>query len=372
MMRSVEEFWLEAASGGGGRAGMLARAPLRVASWLYGAAALGYRWLYESGLRHTSASPLPLLSVGALSVGGAGKTTVAAYLARRAIERKCLPAIILRGYRRQAGDAVTTVSNGHGLLARPQEAGDEAVLLSSHCPGAVVVVGKRREAALARATELGAQVALLDDGFQYFRLRRDVDLVLLNALHWGPAMKVFPAGVLREPPQVLSRASQVWVTHASAASKDDLAALLSWAGRFAPQAQQVLTDHRVVSCRLISGQEVAISGARVAAFCGIGSPESFRRSLQTLGPERLMFLSFPDHHWYSSDDVTAVAAWASKAGAEIVITTAKDAVRLDAAAWPEEGPPLAVLEVELEIVEGATHAQEAVEQWLERASHPKS
>lgn len=363
MMRSLEQFWLEAVSGGG-LAGALARIPLRPVSWFYGAAAIAYRWLYESGCRRVLAAPLPLLSVGALSVGGAGKTTVTAYLARRAVERKRKPAIVLRGYRRQGANAVATVSNGRDLLVQPQEAGDEAVLLSSRCPGAVVVVGKRREAALAHAAELGAQVALLDDGFQYFRLRRDLDLVLLNALHWGSATRVFPAGVLREPPAVLSRASQIWVTNSGAVSEEALSALLRWARRFAPQAPQVLTDHRTVACRCFSGESVSLQGARLAAFCGIGSPESFRRSLQALGPRRLSLLTFPDHHWYSREDVSAVAAWAAKARAEIVVTTAKDAVRLDPAAWPESAPPLAVLEVELEILQGKEFVEEAIARWL--------
>lgn len=364
MMRSLEEFWLEAVSGGGGLAGTLARVSLRPVSWLYGGAAIAYRWLYECGCRRILTAPLPLLSVGALSVGGAGKTTVAEYLARRAADGDRRPAIILRGYKRRGADAVTTVSNGRDLLTQPEEAGDEAVLLSSRCPGTIVVVGKRREAALARAVELSAEVALLDDGFQYFRLRRDVDLVLLNALHWGPAMRVFPAGVLREPPAVLSRASQIWVTHAGAVSKETLSAVLQWAGRFAPQAPQVLADHRTVACRRLSGEQVLLQGVRVAAFCGIGSPESFRRSLQALGPQRLLLLPFPDHHWYSREDLSAVAAWASTAGAEIVVTTAKDAVRLDAAAWPESAPPLAVLEVELEILQGKEFVEEAIGRWL--------
>ncbi|MCX7599841.1 MAG: tetraacyldisaccharide 4'-kinase [Armatimonadetes bacterium] len=364
MMRFLEELWLEAASGGGGLVGKVACSPLRVVSWLYGPVALGYRRLYELGFRYTYTPPVPLLSVGALSVGGAGKTTVAGYLARRAAERNRLTAIVLRGYKRRAADGVTTVSDGRDLIARAEEAGDEALLLASYYSGVIVVVGKRREAALARAVELGAQVALLDDGFQYFRLRRDLDIVLLNALHWGPAMRVFPAGILREPPCVLSRASQIWLTHAGAVSEEELSALLRWVGRFAPHAPQVLTDHRTVACRLLSGEQIALEGARVAAFCGIGSPESFRRSLRAENPESVLLLTFPDHHWYSQEDISGVAAWASKAGAEVVVTTAKDAVRLDAAAWPESAPPIAVLEVGLEILQGSEFVEEALTQWL--------
>ena len=371
MSSSGETLWLQLVSGSGSAAS-LARAFLRPVSWAYGAVALAYRGLYEAGLRRAATPCLPLLSVGALSVGGAGKTTVTAYFARRALTRGLVPAIILRGYRRHSSENVTTVSDGTTLLVGPREGGDEAVLLAQLCPGAVVVVGKRREEAIGRAAAAGARVALLDDGFQYFRLRRNVDLVVLNALQWGPAMTVFPAGILREPPRMLARASQVWITHVAAVPPEIVAAIRAWAKAYAPSAPQVLCDYRVTACRLMAGGEVSLAGATVAAFCGIGSPESFRRSLSSLGPRSLALRIFPDHHPYTPQEVADLAEWAAKTGAEVVVTTAKDAVRLGVEAWPEHAPPLAVLEVELQTVEGETFVEEAMEDWLAQTSRPPS
>jgi tetraacyldisaccharide 4'-kinase len=353
--------------------GTVARALLRPLGWLYGTAALAYRRSYEVGLRRRASPPLPLLSVGALSVGGAGKTTLAAYVARRAIEAGRRPAIILRGYKRLGRDEVLVVSGGADVLAGPAQAGDEAALLATSCPGAVVVVAKRREEALARAADLRADLALLDDGFQYFRLRRDLDLVVVNALQWGPSARVFPAGLLREPPAVLSRAAQIWITYAQSAPADDLAALRRCCRRWAPTLPQVLADHRVAGCRLLADRrDISLAGARALAFCGIGSPEGFRASLATQGLAALTLIPYPDHHWYSPADVTGLAARARAAEAEVLVTTTKDAVRLGNTPWPAGSPPLAVLEVDLEILEGQALAEEAIGAWLMAARPSRS
>lgn len=374
MSRSSEDLWLDIVSGGGGAAGGLARGLLLPWSWAYGASALAYRRTYEVGLRRHVEPALPLLSVGALSVGGAGKTTVATYLAREAAARGVKPAVVLRGYRRADEARTAAVSDGSGnLLLGPREAGDEAVLLARACPEAVVAVGRRREEALAAAAERGATAALLDDGFQYFRLRRDVDLVLVNALQGGRQRRVFPAGALREPAAALSRASQVWITYARSAGDEAVAETRRWCRRHAPDAPQVLADHRVVGCRSFGGGDrVPLDGARVLAFCGLGSPEGFRTSLEGQGPREVRLLPYPDHHWYGREDLEALAAEAASWPADAVVTTAKDAVRLPADAWPAEAPPLAVLEIELEILEGMDAVQEAMARWLAAAGQPQS
>ncbi len=353
MSRSAESRWLEWVHGGGGLEGAAARAALAPLGVLYGAGALAYRWSYELGLRRRTEPALPLVSVGALSVGGAGKTTVAARLAREALAAGKRPALVLRGYRREADHAVAVVSDGAGVKLDARHAGDEAVLLAQRCPAAVVVVGKRRERAIEKARDLGADIAILDDGFQYFRLRRDADHVLVSTLDFGPQNRVFPAGVLREPAAVLSRASTIWVTYARSVSDEVLEEAVAWCERHAPGVPRVLADYRVAGCRrLDDGAEVKVEGAVVASFCGIGKPEGFQRSVESLGPRSVGMRAFPDHHWYDEADLRGVAEWARGLGADLVLTTAKDAVRVEAGLWPDDAPPLAVVEVEIEVLEG--------------------
>ena len=353
MSASAENQWLEYVHGGGGLGGAAARIALAPLGLLYGAGALAYRWSYEAGLRRRSEPALPLVSIGALSVGGAGKTSVAARLAREALAAGKRPAIVLRGYRRKGHDDIAVVSDGADVKLDARQAGDEAVLLARWCPGAVVVVGKRRERAIDRARDLGADVALLDDGFQYFRLRRDADHVLVSTLDFGPQNRVFPAGVLREPAATLSRASTIWVTYARSVSDEVLAEAVRWCERYAPGVPRVLADYRVAGCRrLDDGAEVKVDGLVVAAFCGIGKPEGFRRSIESLGPKSVQMKAFADHHWYDGADLCDVAVSARGLGADVVLTTAKDAVRLEAGQWPDGAPPLAVVEVEIEVLEG--------------------
>jgi tetraacyldisaccharide 4'-kinase len=353
MSGSAESRWLEWVEGGGGLVGAAARLALGPLGVVYGAGALAYRRSYELGLRRRREAALPLVSVGALSVGGAGKTTVATYLAGQSLAQGKRPALVLRGYRRQGDDDVAVVSDGEAVKLDARRGGDEAVLLARRCPGAVVVVGKRREKAIERARDLGADMAILDDGFQYFRLRREEDHVLVSALQAGRKNRVFPAGVLREPPRVLSRATTIWVTYARSAGVEVVESVQHWCERYAPGVPQVLADYRVAACRRRSdGAPAEAKGAIVAAFCGIGSPEGFRRSVEDLEPRSAEMMIFPDHHWYDEGDLRALASWARGLGADLVLTTAKDAVRLEAGQWPGDAPPLAVVEVEIEILGG--------------------
>lgn len=356
----LSEYWRRMVRGEGGTYLALLRTLLVPAAAFYGAAAWLYRMSYDCGLRARTQPALPTLSVGSLVLGGAGKTTVTAHLAQRLVGAGQNPAIVLRGYRGRA-EGTLVASEGGKLLVGPEVAGDEAVLLTKLCPGATVVVGKRREDAIGVAARLGATCALLDDGFQYFRMRRDVDLILVNALQCGTSMRMFPAGILREPLSFLSRAHQVWITYSQAVSAAELEALCSWVRRWAPRAALVVTSHRIGCCRRLSdGTPVDIQGRRLAAFCGIGSPEGFQASLEALGVAGVNLRVFPDHHRFTPADLRGVAEWAQSEGADCVVTTAKDAVRIGAKDWPAAAPPLIVAEVELQVEAGIEHVKEAV------------
>ncbi len=348
--------------GGSGTAAL--QIALEPVGLLYGAVASLLRVPYDLGLRRRTEPALPTISVGNLVLGGAGKTTVTAYLASRLASAGVKPAIVLRGY---LGSATSTlrVSDAGALMAGPEQAGDEAVLLAGLCPEATVVVGRRREQAIAAAAACGAQVAILDDGFQYFRMKRDLDVLLVSALQCRLCLRMFPAGILREPLSNLRRADQVWVTYSQAVGLADLEEVKSCCRRLAPQAPIVVTSHRITHCiALEDGTPADLAGLRTAAFCGVGSPEGFQASLRGLAPASLDLRAFPDHHRFTPGDLESVAQWAREAQADVVVTTAKDAVRLRPQDWPPGHPPLLVAQVVLAIAEGSQHVEEVVGRWL--------
>ncbi|MBC7287578.1 MAG: tetraacyldisaccharide 4'-kinase [Armatimonadetes bacterium] len=360
-MAWLETAWLRAVSGRG-FGGLAARAVLSPASYLYGAGVMAYRALYDAHLFETVEPALPTVSVGALAVGGAGKTSIAAFLASELLKRGRRPAIVLRGYRRRTGGEGTVVASaGKGRQVSPEVCGDEAAMLADMCPEAVVVVNAKREVAIQDARRLGAEVAILDDGFEYFRLKRHHELVLINLLQFGPAMRMLPAGILRSPPRLLARASQVWFTYAGSVPAEVVDSARAWARKYAGRAPTVGVDYALASFRRVAGAEHELSvGARVAAFCGIGSPEGFRQTLMRSRVRLVEILAFPDHHWYTAADVSRLKKWARGLGVDAVVCTAKDAVRLPVAMWQENDLPLLVAEARTEVLWG----HEAIEEVL--------
>jgi len=330
----------------------IARAGLQAISALHGLGLSASLLSYSHNLRRRTVPALPVISVGNLTLGGTGKTTAAAFIARR-LNGATKPGIVLSGYRRQSGASPLIVSDGEQLRASLGEAGDEAYMLATQLPGCAVAVGKRREdVILALQHEAGVGIAILDDGFQYFRMVRNLDIVLVDALSHGTACRLFPAGRLREPMANMRRADQVWITHADLvdpARVDELAhgVALRCNGR-AP----VVTRHRASSLRpLQPGGYVpdSIAGRRVLALSALGNPLAFDLALSRLGCD-VVPLSFPDHHDYAPGDYERVVAAARAAGVELVVTTEKDAVKLPVP--PPQCPPVVVQGCELEVISG--------------------
>ncbi|HEX6852930.1 MAG TPA: tetraacyldisaccharide 4'-kinase [Candidatus Polarisedimenticolaceae bacterium] len=275
---------------------------------------------------------VPVVSVGNLAVGGTGKTPMTAWLAARLAARGRRSAIVTRGYGGRAGVGPLDVSRGGGPLVDAAVGGDEPVLLA-RLTSAVVVAGSDRVAGARRAVELGADVVILDDGFQHRRLDRDLDVVLLDAASPFGNGRLLPAGPLREPPSSLARAGIVVLTR--------------WSGEAPPAgiaAPVVRARHRNAGFRDAAGREVPAPG-RAFAFCGIARPASFLDSLRGAGVEIAGTRAFPDHHRFDAADLRALADGARERGAAIV-TTMKDLVRLSGAL-----PDVIALHVELDVVD---------------------
>jgi tetraacyldisaccharide 4'-kinase len=222
--------------------------------------------------------------------------------------------------------------------------GDEPSVLAASLPGVPVIVGKNRRITGRRAIEeFGADVLVLDDGFQYWRLHKDREIVLLDALQPAARDRLLPRGIFREPWSHLRRAHEVWITHAQLADPQRVAQLVKQITRYAPHAAVRYTEHHPTHLRSLTGETAPLESLRdqqVLALSGLGNPRQFEMMLEQLGIS-VTPCRFPDHHLYTSEDIAAITA--QLAPGMPVVTTAKDAVRL-----PSSLPfPVWVVEVEM-------------------------
>jgi len=287
---------------------------------------------------------IPVLSVGNITVGGTGKTPIVAWLARTLRDQGRTPAVVSRGYRGSAGKGPLLVSRGERPLAGPEICGDEPFLLARHLEGVLVVVGSDRVEGARFARRSGADVAVLDDGFQHRRLARDLDIVLLDAHNPFGNYGLLPAGTLREPLAGLARADVVLITRSRPG--ESLVVIERVVRRHHPSVPILRAGNRRVGFRDPGGVPVS-TPRRALAFCGVGNPASFAADLEAEGLEIVDLRIFPDHHPYSEADAASLIRDALGRAATLV-TTEKDLVRFPYRAAPGV-PALAALRIEAEI-----------------------
>jgi tetraacyldisaccharide 4'-kinase len=283
----------------------------------------------------------PVVSVGNLGSGGSGKTPVVERVAGLLMEAGEPVAVLSRGYGGSfRGDALV-VSDGQSVLASAAVAGDEPVMLARALPGAVVAIGPRRDV-VGRAVEarFGRRVHVLDDGFQHLRLERDLDLVCLDVRDLED--EPLPAGRLREWPLALERADCVLLTRLEAAREPELAALEA---RLGPE-RTFRVERRVAGWRTPWGDAAPVP-ARAFLLAAIARPERLEHDAGKAGARVVGHAFFRDHHRYKPAELDAVAARARASGATAIVTTAKDAVRLEG--LPPFELPVVVLRIEAQI-----------------------
>ena len=291
---------------------------MSVLSASYAHVARMQRSWYERHPQSRRSLDRPVISVGNLSVGGSGKTPIVAALARMLLDMGQRPAILSRGYaRRHATDGVVVVSDGNRVFAPVENSGDEPQMLARALPGVpVLVCADRHLAGRLAEKQFDATVMLLDDGFQHFALGRNVDVLVMPASDLDDA--VLPSGRLREPLDAASSAHCVLVP----GSPEDVSRV---AATFDRMPVFRVTNH----FGSVQGLDAsAPSGTRVVAVAGIARPERFFTTLREQGFEIVRELRFPDHHWFSSDDLDRIRTIAKEASADFVATTEKDAVRV--------------------------------------------
>ncbi len=305
-------------------------------------------WMYDTDLLNSEGLPMPVISVGALTVGGAGKTPVVRYLARRLRDAGYRPAVLSRGYGRKTGTTRPAVPGDTW-----QEVGDEPAFLASMLPDVPVVVGPSRTAAGRLAIEqYGADVLLLDDGFQHRRTGRQVDIVVHDASGRSTPRRLLPAGPYREPLSSLGRAQALVLTRTDQARSADPDSVQLQA-RFphlaiirtvyVPAGLRRLADGAALPVEWLADREVLV-------LCGIANPASFAQTVTDAGGRVRRVLAYPDHHPFTLSELDRAMSLAEETGVACIVTTEKDAVRV---------PPdhaivnhLAVLDITLQLISG--------------------
>lgn len=335
---------IEAVWTGRGKRARAARAMLAPAEALYRAVIATRGKLYDWEIFRTVEFSVPVLSVGNLSVGGTGKTPVAAWLAHRLSERGAAPAIVLRGY-----------------------GGDETIVHERLNEGIPVIAAADRVRGIREAIAQGVDVVVLDDAFQHRRARRDADILLVSADAWTGKLRLLPAGPWREPLRAASRATLVIITRKTAdrSAVEDVKRALANAAPRVPVAIGHLAPGDLKSTA--TGQTLplhALQGADLTAIAAIAQPDSFFRQLTELGAVVRPY-SFPDHHAFTLADARSLAAEAGNS--DFVVCTLKDAVKLESL-WPAEAGSLWYVSQRLRIEDGLEHIDRLLEGLLSLAT----
>lgn len=319
-------------------------------SILYGAVTRTRLSLYRRGTFHTTKLERPVISVGNITTGGTGKTPLVEWVARTLANKGKKVCILTRGYGRKDPHLQVIVSDGYGVLASPSEAGDEPYLLATNLSGLAAVISSADRIAAGQEAikDFGSDCFVLDDGFQHLRLARDLNIVTIDATNpWGGG-KLLPYGRLRETLDGLGRADCFVITRCDQAGNLDAlrSEIFELTGE-RPIFHSQMRTFRVSALK--NGFDDLGPQARVAAFCAVGNPSSFFEHLCRSGYELALQKSFPDHHIYSQDEIDSLIASAKEAGANSLITTAKDAVKLRAMSF---SIPCYVSEIEISIENG--------------------
>ena len=281
---------------------------------------LSQLWLAGGVLKRATTNtrklPCPVISIGGLSMGGAGKTPVVRALARALREQGLQPAVLTRGYKRVTRERVTVLKAGSS--APVNLTGDEAQMILRDGYAHLGIGADRYQAGAAVLEQLRPDVFLLDDGFQHARVHRDLDIVVLDGLDPFAGGWSFPAGRLREPVSALERAQVVALSRTEGRRFDGVM------HRIGETPVVLLPTKPVCWVECASGRRVTIDNFQIddcAAFCGLANPDAFRRTLDQLGYKPITFRAFPDHHLYSPADLADIKG-------KVVLTTEKDAVKL--------------------------------------------
>jgi tetraacyldisaccharide 4'-kinase len=364
-----------------GRRADLLRGFLWMLSLLYRAIVEARLALYRNRIFRSHFHGCLVISVGNLTVGGTGKTPVVELLARALQEGGRRVAILSRGYKSvprplilRLVDRITkkkavfiprVVCDGQSLLLDSRTAGDEPFMLANNLRGVVVLVDRDRVKSGSYAVkEFQSDTLILDDGFQYIRMRHGLEVVLVDRQAPFGNEFMLPRGTLREPPRNLRRATHIFLTKCDGS---DNSAIIARIRRYNRTADIIECAHRPKHLRnLVTGEIKPLEflrGLRIGSLCGIAVPESFENALRQLGAEIEISKTYADHHRFSPKEIESFIRRCGRRELDAILTTEKDAVRIPRIMEPEV--PLHYLRVEIEILAG----QASWERFVERLKH---
>ncbi len=313
---------------------------------LYGAFTRARISMYERGTFNTTRLERPVISIGNMTTGGTGKTPLVEWVARTLAHEGKKICILTRGYARKNPDRHVLVSDATQVFSNPSDAGDEPFLLATNLLGIAAVISDADRIAAGQGAikHLRTDCFVLDDGFQHLRLARDLNIVNVDATNpWGGG-RLLPLGRLREPLGGLKRADCIVLTRCD--QTQDVETIRAELDRLS--GDRPVFQSRMKTVRLVPLKETdnVLPLTPVAAFCGIGSPQSFYTHLELSGYDPVIQQSFADHHGYTQSDIDNLQNIARTAGATSLVTTAKDAVKLRDLAF---NLPCYSLEIEIQI-----------------------
>lgn len=322
---------------------------------------LGYTLKKRYALKNRKRLPCQVVSIGNITLGGTGKTPAAMALVKKAAAEGYYPCILTRGYKGKA-EGPCFVSRGEGPLLDAAEAGDEAVLMAETLPGVPIVKARNRyDAGIYVLEKLQSSVfslrsrflLILDDGFQHWRLHRDIDILLIDGTNPFGNKRLLPLGSLREPVSAINRADIVVITKTDKIRSDDpefpnsnptsssgegvsaqesgIKGLIAEIRQYNPEAPIFSAEHRPSLFVMANKNTFPLAWAKnkkVFAFCGIGNPDYFKNMLLSLVGELRGFIVFRDHYQYTTSDIRRIAENSARNGADWIVTTEKDIMRL--------------------------------------------
>jgi len=319
-------------------------------------------FMYSKNLLRKRKLSSKVISVGGITLGGVGKTPVVELVVNMLAKNGKRVAVLSRGYGRVGGSDIKLVSDGKEILCNVEEAGDEPYLLAKNMKSTVVFVGRNRyETGRTSEEKFNVDTVVLDDGFQHWRLHRDINIVVINASSPFGNGYVFPRGNLREPYKCLERADCFIITKIDMIK--DAGIIKKRLLDVNKSAQVITTIHKPVCLENIVGEEQldveCIKGEKVIALSSLGDPVSFENTLEHVGAEIVEKIRHPDHHWYSKDDIDNIQARQKALNAKFIITTQKDAVRLQRVET-YYNPSLLIIRIEVEIISGIDRLEKLI------------
>ena len=312
---------------------------LKVFSYLFGGIVAIRYFLYRTGVLRRYPLGIQVISIGNVTAGGTGKTPVTEIFARTLAAEGRKVAILSRGYRRkeapwwqriftQVVEPPLVVSDGKHVLLDSATGGDEPYMLASNLPGVAVIVDRNRVKAGRYAVKrLGCNTLILDDGFQYQRLKHSIEVVLVDSTNPFGNGNMLPRGILREPVQNIRRADIIFLTKC----RGDVSAVKDEIRRYNTTAEIVECNHTPKVLKDVWSREEYpldwLAGKTVCTLSGIASPKGFENSLRHLGAKVVWCERYADHHRYDSSEVLYALNRTADMGADALVTTEKDAVR---------------------------------------------